>query len=285
MIRDVRIDSWTQLFDELYRDAWNPEIGRFRSPFVFRGMDRCEEGLATGLSKLVRTAADVQRIEGHLLRNFQKYASIEVNLGESCWRWLPFAQHHGLPTRLLDWTFSPLVALHFAVEDPNVYQLDGCVWCFNHRTSNQLLPEQLRRVASHEGADVFTASMLESVARSLREFDRLSADPFVLFLEPPSLEPRIVNQFALFSVMSSPILDMGAWLSSHSDLAKQIIIPAHLKPEIRDKLDQTGITERLLYPGLDGLARWLSRYYRPSLKAGRDKKGVQFARRKGRSPK
>jgi hypothetical protein len=56
---------------------------------------------------------------------------------------------------------------------------------------------------------------------------------------------------------------MTVWLSSHPDLIKQITIPARLKPEIRDKLDQAGITERLVYPGLDGLARWLSRYYRP----------------------
>jgi hypothetical protein len=265
--RTIVIDNWAQLWDELFEGAWNAQISRFRSPFVFRGAEKRDAGLETGLSRLLRGSAKPQRIEGHLLRNFQKYATIERNvLGDSCWRWLPIAQHHGLPTRLLDWTFSPLVALHFTVQDPNQYSLDGSLWCFNHRMSNHLLPDKLRQLAEREGADFFTAGMLESVAKSLREFDELAAEPFVLFLDPPSLESRIVNQFALFSVMSSPVLNTTDWLRSHPHFAKQIIIPARFKPELRDKLDQAGITERLVYPGLDGLARWLSRYYRPTVK-------------------
>jgi hypothetical protein len=266
-LRTVVAEGWTALLDELYRDTWNPEIGRFRSPYVFRGVDTSDDDLATGLSRLGGSSADVRQIEGHLLRNFQKYASIEIGPGESCWKYLTFAQHHGLPTRLLDWTYSPLIALHFAIESPDLYGVDGCLWCLNHKLSNQFLPERLKRVAEREGADVFTAGMLESVAKSLGELDALSSEPFVLFLEPPSLDARIVNQFALFSVMSSPGLNMRHWLSSHPELARRIIIPAHLKLEFRDKLDQAGITERLLYPGLDGLARWLTRYYRPGLKA------------------
>ena len=54
----------------------------------------------------------------------------------------------------------------------------------------------------------------------------------------------------------------------HPDLCRRIVVPAELKWEVRDKLDQANINERTLFPGLDGLSRWLERYYTP--KSSRD---------------
>jgi hypothetical protein len=53
------------------------------------------------------------------------------------------------------------------------------------------------------------------------------------------------------------------WLVDKPELYFRIRIPARMKWEIRDKLDQSNITERVLFPGLDGLARWLKRHYQP----------------------
>jgi hypothetical protein len=91
----------------------------------------------------------------------------------------------------------------------------------------------------------------------------LAKEPFLLFFEPPSLDERIVNQFALFSLLSSPEASLDEWISRHEELVRRVVIPASLKWEVRDKLDQANITERVLYPGLDGLGRWLTRYYTP----------------------
>ena len=105
--------------------------------------------------------------------------------------------------------------------------------------------------------------MLSRSVTTLEAFDQLAEQPFVTFFEPPSLDDRIVNQYALFSLMSSPSAQLDPWLAEHAELARRIIIPAELKWEIRDKLDQANITERVLFPGLDGLSRWLARYYSP----------------------
>jgi hypothetical protein len=113
---------------------------------------------------------------------------------------------------------------------------------------------------------VFTAEMLSRGADSLQAFDRLAPEPFVVFLEPPSLDDRIVNQFALFSLLSDVSVPLDSWLSAHPNVFRKIVIPARLKDEVRDKLDQANITERVLFPGLDGLSQWLTRYYLPKTK-------------------
>ena len=108
--------------------------------------------------------------------------------------------------------------------------------------------------------------MVERAAGSLVALERLSKEDFAVFLEQPSLDERIVNQFSIFAMMSSPLARLDEWLvKEHGDLLRRIIIPAQLKWEARDKLDQANITERVLFPGLDGLARWLMRHYTPRI--------------------
>jgi hypothetical protein len=257
-LEDFRVTSWAELNDLLYEGSWNDSLSRFRSSFAFRGESNCAYTLKTSLARL---APAPERIESHLLRNFRKYARRDSVPDDSIWNWLAVAQHHGLPTRLLDWTYSPFVALHFATADLDNYGVDGVIWCVNFVKSNQLLPEKLRRVLGQEGSDAFTVEMLSGLAGTITEFDRLSNDEFVLFIEPPSLDSRIVNQFALFSMMSNPSARLDHWLASHPELYRRLIIKSDLKWEVRDKLDQANITERVLFPGLDGLSSWLKRYY------------------------
>jgi hypothetical protein len=258
---DVRVKSWGELHECLFEGSWREELGRFRSRFAYRGMARADYGLRTSLQRL---GADSIRHEGHLLRNFRKYARPDVPIDGSVWNWLALAQHHGLPTRLLDWTFSPLVALHIATESIAQYEHDGVVWCVDYVAAKSSLPDPLRAVLDEEGSDVFTAPLLDRAATTLGELDGLSrGDPFVIFLEPPSLDERIVNQFALFALLSSAGARLDEWLRGHPELYRRVIVPAGLKWEVRDKLDQANVTERVLYPGLDGLSRWLRRYYSP----------------------
>jgi hypothetical protein len=257
-----RARSWTELLEQLFAESWNADLQRFRSPYAFRGLACVEHELSNSLIRLAGVQADVNRHELSMLRNFRNYAHERTATGDTIWHWLAVAQHHGLPTRLMDWTYSPFVALHFATVHPRDYHEDGIVWCVNFVEANKLLPKRLKAILEEEHSDTVTVEMLGEFG-SLRTFDALSRDPFVVFLEPPSLDARILNQFALFSLMPTPAARLDEWLVDHPDLCRRVIVPAELKWEIRDKLDQANINERTLFPGLDGLSRWLERYYMP----------------------
>lgn len=259
-MNEVHVTSWGELTEQLYAHSWKDQLHRFRSDFAFRGLPLPAHELQTALSRLGEGSAE---LEGHLLRNFRKYAfrgSVPV---DSVWNWLALAQHHGLPTRMLDWTFSPYVALHFVTASAKRFHQDAVVWCVDFVRIKEYLPDRLKALLRDEGANVFTADLLDQAASSLREFDQLAPEPFPIFFEPPSLDDRIVNQFALFSLMSRALASFDVWLGDHPDLARRIIIPARLKREVRDKLDQANVTERVLFPGLDGLSCWLKRQYTP----------------------
>ncbi len=259
-MNEVRVSSWNELNDYLFAESWRESIGRFRSYYVFRGLSDARYDLRTSL---LRMGGWYDGLEANLLRAFQKYAQVENMAGANQWNWLALAAHRGLPTRLLDWTYSPYVALHFATVNLEQHHVDGAVWCVDYVKAREHLPPMLRSILEKEGTYAFTAEMLYRVASSLPEFDRISPTQFVCFFEPPSLDERIVNQFALFSLLNSPTAVLDRWLATRPELYRKVIIPAELKQEIRDKLDNANITERVLFPGLDGLSAWLKRYYRP----------------------
>jgi hypothetical protein len=165
------------------------------------------------------------------------------------------------------------VALHFATSDFTKYDRDGMIWAVDYVNSVNHLPKKLATIIKSEGAHVFTAELLDQAVESLGDLESLQAESFVVFFEPRSLDERIVNQHALFSMMSRPDVILSSWLQRPEVEVKhfQIIIPGSLKWEIRDKLDQANVNERMLFPGLDGLATWLTRHYkdiRPKRSAG-----------------
>ncbi len=258
----IRVESWSELQDALFTDSWNDELGRFRSRYAYRGLSDLEYPLETTLMRLRGRYAELER---HLIRNFRKYAHRNVVERETFWQWLAVAKHYGLPARLLDWTYSPYIALHFATANIDKFDRDGAIWAVNYLKAHQLLPEKLRFQLEREGANVFTTEMLTESVSTLKDLDDLAPYDFVMFIEPPSIDDRIVNQFAFFSMMNDATGLLDRWLEAHPEIWIKILIPAGLKWEIRDKLDQANITERVLFPGLDGLSSWLTRHYSPKL--------------------
>jgi hypothetical protein len=256
---DITVDSWIELVQALYDIPKTPHH-RHRSDFVYRGVANESWGLETSLKRL---GGDYVNVEKPLLRSFKKYAEPGSIPADTIWVRLSVAQHHGLPTRVLDWTVSPKVAVHFATAEEEHYDKDAAIWCIDVAKARSLLPNKLGNVLKQEYAFLFSVEMLEFI-KTLSDFDSLAKrGNFVLFFEPPSLDARIVNQGAIMSVMPGATLVLSEFLKNHPGIYRRVIIPKELKWEVRDKLDQDNVTERMLFPGLDGLSRWLKRYYGP----------------------
>jgi hypothetical protein len=266
--KEIRVSSWSDLMSELHsRNVVQPhpkEGDHLRSPYVFRGMDVASWELRTSFQRLSKKPdADTSVIEHSLIRSFRKYASAGVFDEKSEWYVLAVAKHNGLPTRVLDWTHSPLVAAHFACGDEAYKKDDAAIWCLNKK----ILREINEMTVSQCGiAWVYDTRLLERSFADLSALDSShSRGPLLLLWEPPSLDSRIANQSAILSIMNNSTESQNTFLHTqsniHPDLVLRLVIEAKAKSEIRDMLDQNGISERTIFPGLPGLCDWLKRYY------------------------
>jgi len=270
-MNEITVNSWDELHDILFKDWLNTKLGRYRAPNAYRGLSNSDYKLET---TLMRLRGPYTKLEPHLLINFRRYSGVEPVRFDSMWHWMSLGQHYGLPTRLLDWTYSPIIATHFATANIQKFNVDGAIWVVDFSKTRDFLPDILKAAAEEIDSPVFTIEALENaitgdtrtlnnLKEALNNLKSLSTSEFVAFLEPPSLDERIRNQFGLFSFMSDPALCLDDWLEKQDrpDLWRKIVIPASLKGEIRDKLDQSNISERTLFPGLDGVSKWLARHF------------------------
>lgn len=262
-IRELRIGSLGELVDAVTPPEPDPRTGRRRDSGVYRGTADIERTLLTSLDRLGGEEPPHTKVEleEHILRNFMRYS--RPHLGSTPvneWEVLVSAQHHGVPTRLLDWTYSPLVAAHFATLDA-AQERDRVIWRLDwqrvHRTFG--LPE--------------LALLIDDVARAFGDGER-GFTPWALFrgeptrafacmIEPPSLDARIVAQSAVFTLCSDRTRSFDAFLEDHGlrDALTRYVIPGAAAAKFRDQLDLVGMDERRLFPDLDGVAAQIRRYY------------------------
>lgn len=263
MIEIKTLTNMTEILSLLSNQEYDVNIQRYRSSYLYRGLSNSSYSLMTSLQ---RNCKDKQGlIESAIIRNFTKYAIIEdAQIKESVWRQLILGQHHGLPTRLLDWTYSPLVGLHFATSGEdlcNMDQHDGALWRINIEEINNLLPSVYRNSLIREKAYLFTVDMLLSIVNDLNKYDNDMQHTAMVLLEPPSIDQRIISQYSYFSIIPMQMHNIEEFLDKYTHKTVKYIISKNLRWEVRDMLDLANINERTVYPGLDGLSSWLKRHY------------------------
>jgi hypothetical protein len=262
-VREIRVHSLGELIDGATPSEPDPETGRHRDSGVYRGVRHASWPLRTSLDRLGGTDRPHAKagLEAHVLRNFIRYARPYLPAGADDWEALVAAQHHGVPTRLLDWTYSPLIAAHFATLPRRDNTSDRAVWRLDWRPIHR-----------HFGFPEL-ALLVDDLQRTLRDgealtpWDLFESDPderpFACMLEPASLDPRIAEQAAVFTLTSDKRLPFDAFLAEHGleDALTRFVIGKDDVSRIRDQLDMVGADERRLFPDLDGVAAKLRRYY------------------------
>ena len=263
MISTVVIDSIDGVMKMISDQEYNSAIHRRRSPYFFRGMPDVNFKLTTGLRRNCKELAAT--LEPSILRNFTKYAiGMDPSLSSSVWKQMMVGQHHGLPTRLLDWTRSPLIALHFANSENDFDKLarrDSVVWRIDENEINRLLPEKYLQALKSDNAFVFSIDALAMLASTLEQYDADMGDSAFVNIEPPSVDQRIINQYSFFSIIPSGIGDIEDFLDKNTSHTTRYVIKKEIRWDVRDLLDQYNVGDRILYPGLDGLSRSLARHY------------------------
>ncbi len=264
MIKEIRITTLEELMPLLAEQEYRPDLHRNRSSYIYRGMSDASFKMVTSLT---RNCKELQRtLEPAILENFAKYAILnDASVAKSVWHQMILGQHNGLPTRLLDWTHSPLVGLHFATSEDNMELMeshDCMVWRIDMAELVSLLPERYRDYVNQKQTTIFSVDMLKEITgNSLTRYDEDMKDQAMVIIEPPSMNPRIINQYSFFSVVPMDIVDIEEFLEKRTQHTVKYVIDASLRWRVRDMLDQLNISERIVYPGLDGLSKWIARHY------------------------
>lgn len=233
----------------------------------FRGNQRSQFKLVPSLYRhpTTKTETDFRKLERDLMARFRQrsipYHSRDLR---DDWEALFFMQHYGVPTRLLDWTENPLVALHFALmlSRGSVAcraSTPAIVWVLDPFAWNRAA---LHHVSYRDGPLTAGDDNLKGYVPALPTGTAMSEFPVALYGAHNS--PRIVAQqgaFTIFGASRRPMEKLiGTGRFPSSALSCIITHPARIA-SMRNSLLNLGITETVVFPDLDGLARETKRYF------------------------
>lgn len=259
----INLSSWSEFVEFV--------TTQFEGRWHFRGClgnHRLESTLERACSHWGIPLAELPNIELLLLRDFKRAfpprAEVEQPAREDDLDWLALMQHHGAPTRLLDFTYSPFVAAFFAFEmllrTPASDSLAAAIWALSGRpTSNDAIKGMVPQGELRTHFEKYSA---ERVGISFRKVF-LEAEPRLLLATPVNpyrLNERLIVQQGLFICPGNITMPFEANFEAvpgaddPSNL-KKILLQRSVLPDAFTNLRRMNISAASLFPGIDGYAR------------------------------
>ena len=253
--------------------------------FLYRGESRTDYMLIPSLyrEKTVNGVTSMVYLEDNDERNIihefiTEAASFSNSINiEDSFRWVQYAQHFGVPTRLLDWTINPLVALYFAcISNQDV---DGKVYVLQSESYKQRISDQLSNELNGRSVEQVANNMIwheekgfefPTIIRPFYFDKRMSAqsscfmmwgdkkEPFDIMLKEMEKEkPSLVFRTIVKGDERIIVQEIKSALS-------EFIVPANMKNRLLHELDAINVNQATLFPGLDGIGKsieWRNNYF------------------------
>jgi hypothetical protein len=275
-IKEMRASSLKEVrsaFDKLQAPHW-----------VFRGQSDSQWELLSSIERAVGTRLHICEAEARLLSQFKSRAHLltsNLPVENDDLEWLALMQHHGCPTRLLDFTASPYVALYFALESINT--ADTCaIWAINRRACDERAIDRIKILQEWSNGPLLNkddllhpdlASRLSSAGVFQRAVLSNQA-PFICSAKPTRQNERLASQQGLFLCPGDlGLFDFPSNLMQQISMGKfpehfwpawnpaqivKVVIPNKNKVELLGELHRMNIDRSTLFPGLDGYAQSLA---------------------------
>lgn len=250
-VRERRVESWSELRDVLEELA--------NAGWAFRGQADATWPLESSLTRYLKTyggdSSGWPEREKKILNTFKRKAHLLVSRtperGETL-EWLALMQHHGAPTRLLDFTWSPYVAAFFALERATK---DSAIWAIS---SGPAVPNFRGFYISALLNRILGLKYSEHLEPKTRQAAAAQKIPRVMMGEPVLMNQRLTTQAGTFIIPTRRIDEPVDRVVPKASIFKVRLATASLRRQTMDRLYNMNINNATLFPGIDGLARSLA---------------------------